>query len=210
MSSWTYIQGTIRVEPVGETQAQKRYILETILNHLPRVTGSEGDMEIHIIQEEGHNCSKSCDEYGESTNNLMSMYGYKTNRGWLEIQSYYDLMVHAALRDRHFEETYREFMKWLCRLAKRIHIEDILVRISEYDKSVVIDDGIDVESPYYEMYEWPSWCKESEGEPAWWEHLLWERAKGTEYPMLLAYKYIEDPENDAEVERRRQYYKEEN
>ena len=205
MSSWTYIQGTIRVEPAGETQAQKRYILETILNHLPRVTGSEGDMEIHIIQEEGYNCSKSCDEYGESTNNLISVYGYKTNRGWLKVQDDYDLVVHAALRDRHFEETYREFMTWLCRLAKRIHIDDILVRISGYDKSVVIDDSMDVESPYYEMYEWPSWCKESDGEPAWWEHLLWERARGTEYPMLLAYKYIEDPENDAEVERRREY-----
>lgn len=48
MSSWTYINGTITVRPMGRTQPEKRYILETVLNHLPRVTGSEGDMNIYI------------------------------------------------------------------------------------------------------------------------------------------------------------------
>ena len=60
MSWWTYINGTITVEPMGRTQAEKRYILETVLNHLPIVTGSERDMEVHIIQKDGHNSSSSC------------------------------------------------------------------------------------------------------------------------------------------------------
>lgn len=50
MSYWTYINGTITVRPMGRTQPEKRYILETVLNHLPRVTGSEGDMNTYIIQ----------------------------------------------------------------------------------------------------------------------------------------------------------------
>ena len=50
MSSWTYINGTVTVHPMGRTQPEKRYILETVLNHLPRVTGSEGDMDVYIIQ----------------------------------------------------------------------------------------------------------------------------------------------------------------
>ena len=54
MSHWSYIQGVITVQPMGQTQPQKRYILETVLNHLPRVTGSEGDMDVYITQLNGH------------------------------------------------------------------------------------------------------------------------------------------------------------
>ena len=90
MSFWTYINGTITVEPMGRTQAEKRYILETILNHLPLVTGSEKDMNVYIIQKNGANSFSSCDEYGEHTNNLVDRYGchdYKT--GWLDVQREY-------------------------------------------------------------------------------------------------------------------------
>ena len=36
MSWWTYVNGLIMVEPVGCTQPEKRYILETVLAHLPK------------------------------------------------------------------------------------------------------------------------------------------------------------------------------
>jgi len=206
MSWWSYINGVIRVEPTGRSQPEKRYILDTVLNHLPRVTGSEGDMEIYVSQEYGYNHSSSCDEYGDCTNNLIDLYGGKSRRGWLEMQDHYLLTVHGALRDRHFDETHKEFMNWLCRLGKRIHLEDILVRINDYEKQTVINDDCGLESPFYHLYEWPSWCKESEGEPAWWEHLMWDGMKNCEYPMLLGYKYFNDPDNDAEVERRREFY----
>ena len=206
MSWWTYINGTIEVRPMGRTQAEKRYILETVLNHLPLVTGSEGDMNVYTIQENGTNSSCSCDEYGECTNNLTDSYGcHNQKRGWLRVQDRYILVVNGALRDRKFSETFREFMNWLCRLAKRVSIEDILVRIYDYDKEYVINDRCDYNSPYSLMNEWPSWCEESNGEPCWAEHLMWDRAKNSPYPMLLAYKYFDDPENDAEVERRMEY-----
>ena len=130
MSYWTYIQGTITVRPMGRTQPEKRYILETVLNHLPRVTGSEGDMNTYIIQKNGHNSSCSCDEFGEVTNNLTDWYGNKSHtRGALRTQDEYILVVNAALRDREFEQTYREFMKWFVRLCKRVGCEDVLVEM---------------------------------------------------------------------------------
>lgn len=52
MSSWTYVHGTIVASPPGRTQHEKRYILETVLDHLPVVTGSERDMEVYVIQKE--------------------------------------------------------------------------------------------------------------------------------------------------------------
>jgi len=208
MSLWTYINGTITVEPMGRTQAEKRYILETVLNHLPLVTGSEKDMDVYIIQKNGTNSSSTCDEYGDHTNNLVNRYGqHDYEKGWLDIQRKYILVVNGSFRDREFDETFREFMKWLCRLAKRVSVNDILVRIQGYDKEYVINDNCHYDSPYSQMEEYPSWCEESDGEPCWAEHLMWDRAKDSSYPMLLAYKYFADPENDAEVERRREFKK---
>lgn len=205
MSSWTYINGSITVHPLGRTQAEKRYILETVLNHLPLVTGSEGDMDVYIIQKNGFNSSSSCDEYGQMSNNLIDEYGNHNKNGWLEVQEEYILAVNGSLRDRHFDETFREFMKWLCRLSKRVWVKDVLVRINCYNKQYTINESDSFDSPYSYMHEEYSWSKDSDGEPNWCEHLMWERAKNSEYPMLLAYKYFADEENDAEVERRMKY-----
>ena len=56
MSYWTYIRGVIDVKPMGRTQHEKRYILDTILEHLPEVTGSERNMHVNVIQKDGYNC----------------------------------------------------------------------------------------------------------------------------------------------------------
>ena len=203
MSWWTYINGTITVEPMGRTQAEKRYILETVLNHLPIVTGSERDMEVHIVQKDGYNSSSTHDEYGDRTNNLIDRYNCHDYRGgWLRTQEEYILTVNAALRDREFGQTFKEFNKWLNRLAKRVSVTNVLVRIHDYNKEYLFND---IGNKYWYMEEWPSWCKESGGEPCWCEHLMWDRMKDGDYPIMLAYKYYADPENDAEAERRVEY-----
>lgn len=211
MSSWTYITGTITVSPIGRTQAEKRYILDTVLAHLPIVSGSERDMNVYVIQKNGHNNSSSCDEFGERTNNLTDRYGQKSRvRSWLYTQDEYILVVDAALRDREFNQTYREFMKWLVRLGKRVMIDNILVKISGYDKSTIIKDysvqneKYSYQSVFFNLFEDTSWVKE-DGEVNWCEYMLYPRAKDSDYPMMLAYKYFNDEENDKEVERRMKY-----
>lgn len=198
MSYWTYIRGVIDVEPMGRTQPEKRYILDTILEHLPEVTGSEENMHIDVIRKHGHNTSCSCNEFGEWR---------RLKR--VEYQSIYRVIIDGDLRDRTFEETLRELSKWLNRLAKRAGISDICIKLTGYKTTsstyepttLVISDP----KPYKQMAEWPSWCEESNGEPAWAEYLLWESAKNDWYPMKLLYKYRRDSENDAEVERRLAY-----
>ena len=202
MSAWTYITGIITVSPMGRTQPEKRYILDTVLEHLPRVTGSEEDMHVHVIQKHGYNCSSSHNEFGEripwNDNNT---------------QSDYFVVIEAALRDRYFEETLRELNKWLNRLAKRAGIDKLLVKVEGWGmqswqwKELIISNP----EPYHQMMEWPSWCTDkSGGEPAWCEYLMRDSAKDSWYPMTLMYKYFNDPENDAEVERRMKYSKGDN
>lgn len=217
MSWWTYVNGTIVVRPMGRTQAEKRYILDTVLEHLPIVSGSEGDMNVYVIQKQGYGSSCSCDEFGQVTNNLRDRYGYRDRRnGWLRTQSEYILVVEASLRDREFDQTYKEFQKWLCRLSKRISVEDVLVEIKGYDQKVIIRNDNDV---YGEMFESPSWYQggmhsnwklskklkeysdnKEINEPNWCEYLLWESMDNCEYPRILGFKYFYDEENDRKVE----------
>lgn len=211
MSSWTHIQGTITVSPMGRTQAEKRYILDTVLAHLPIVSGSEKDMDVYVIQKNGHNDSSSCDEFGYITNNLLDDCGRKSRkRGWLRTQDEYILVVDAELRGKEFEQVYRQFIKWLIRLGKRVMIEDILVQIKDYYKSTIIKDyrvqneKYSYQNVFLNLFEGTSWVKE-DGEVNWCEYMLYPRAKDSNYPMMLAYKYFNDKENDEEVERRLEY-----
>lgn len=211
MSNWTNINGMITVEPLGRTQAEKRYILDTVLQHLPLVTGDEEDMNICVIQKDGRCSSSSMDEFGQKTNNLIDDYGQKSYYGKLEIQNEYIIIVYGSLRGRCFERTLKDFNKWLCRLARRVRIEDMLVEIKDYEKSLIIKNheiGKDKKSntAYGQMYEKPTWYRGNhESEPNWCEYLMWESMKGYSYPMTLAYKYYEDENNDKEVKRRLKY-----
>ena len=197
MSWWTHIRGTVEVSVPGRTQAEIDYILQTVLDHLQRVTGSEGDMEIHIVRHNGHNSSCSCDEYEMNTNNLTDIHGGKSNRGWLETQKIYSLTLVGDLRDRMLKETHREFIKWLCRLAKRLRVESVLVNIRGYEESITIDETA-WNNPFYEMNEAPSWVEDSDGEPAWWEHLLWKRWGDTPLPIEHVVKYYDVEKADNE------------
>jgi hypothetical protein len=211
LSSWTYITGTITVSPIGRTQVEKRYILDTVLAHLPIVSGSEKDMDVYVIQKNGYNGSSSCDEFGERTNNLVDWHGNRTrSRGMLRVKDEYILVVDAALRDMVFDETYREFIKWLVRLGKRVMVKNVLVQISGYDKSTIIKDHFvqnkkhSYQNVFCNLFEDTSWIRD-DGGVNWCEYMLYPRAKDSNYPMMLAYKYFNDEENDKEVERRMKY-----
>lgn len=192
MSYWTHVTGTIIVSAVGRTQPEMRYIIETVLAHLPKVTGSEDDMDVYIVQTNGHNISCSHDEFGMC---------YKRGK-MATVQDKYILVLEGSLRDRMFDETFKELNNFLNRLAKQLHVDDILVSLKAYDKVYIFKDA----EVYYKMYEWPSWVNE-DGEPAWWEYLMWDRGIDTWMPMALERKYYNNLNNDTEWERRQKAMK---
>ena len=198
MSYWTHITGTITVSPMGRTQAEKRYILETVLDHLPIVTGSEKDMNVHIVQKAGTNCSSSSDEFGMVTNNLKDDYGDRSRRrGLLHTQDEYILVVEGNFRDRFFNDTYREFIRWLCRLAKRVSVCNVLVNIDSDNKgNYVICENNRFHNPYAEMFECPSWCCNEDNKTSnWCEYLMWDSCndyyKDYYMPAKLVNKYYD-------------------
>lgn len=173
MSWWTYVNGLIMVEPAGGTQPEKRYVLETVLAHLPRVTGSEEDMKIHIVQKEGYSGSANFNEFFETV-----------HREDFKTQDCYYLILEGQFRDRMYEQTFRELNKFLNRLAKRVYVDDILIRLTGWNKETIISNS----DPYQDMYEYSA--DSNKDEPAWWEYLLWDRDPfGGSYPEKLTHKY---------------------
>lgn len=211
MSNWTYIDGIVKVSPMGRTQEEKEYILKTVLKHLPNITGSEEDVKIRIMESCGGTVtSSSHDEFQMRTDNLTDRYGQRNRKnGWLECNEDYLIILEGHFRDRLFEQTYREFIKWLCRLAKRVSVDDILVRIKSYDKFEIITNPklstkYSYETKFGQLFETPSWVSDTT-EPNWCEYLMWEKGIDTQMPMLLEYKYYNNDNNDKEVERRMKY-----
>lgn len=137
MSWWTYINGTIKVWSIGETQAEIEYYLKSVLDHLPRVTGSEEDMQIYVNKINGYNSSCSHDEFGNPSN---LGTGYFKD---FETQDTYLLTLDGSLRDRKIEETKKEFFKWLVRLSKRIYVKSALIKIQDHndENEILINTG---------------------------------------------------------------------
>lgn len=152
---WTYVRGLIELDVPGRTQAEKDYILQTVIDHLPKVTGSERNMEIHTVRAYGYNMWSNRDEL----DNLA--LDFKT-------QSRYFLILDGSLRDRRYEDTFKELNKFLNRLAKRLTVESLHVRLITYNHSYTFKSEndcfgnncygnmFDSENPWYDylMLEW--------------------------------------------------------
>ena len=202
MSYWTHIMGVINVNPAGRTQHEMTYIVNTVLDHLPQVTGSEGDMRVFVNVDTRHNSSSSHDEFSMRTNNLTDRYGdHSRKHGWLQSSDEYYLTIYGDLRDRMFNETFREFQTWLCRLAKRVCVNQINVTITADDHKPYHLTMDSWNNPYSEMFEYPSWGR-PEKEPSWYEYLMWEADPYSGMPMAHVYKYVNSDSVDTEMERR--------
>lgn len=204
MSKWTYIRGTILVEPMGRTEPEREYILKTVLEHLPRVHGSEGNMQVLISQPGGHNFSTSHDEFDIF---IPTYYDEREHQ-----QTQYILTLYGNLRDTVFSETVRNLSKFLSRLSKRVPVDDILIRVDDggfwghYGNKLIISNP----EPYSDMFETPSWNWDREyklpcfapmyNDPNgnWCEYLLWENFKETSYPKKLLKKLGYEVDEDGE------------
>lgn len=160
MSRWTFISGVIRVGTPARSTEQAEYIVKTVLNHLPQVTGSERNMCVTITPSAFYSASHDTDEFDEKTDNLKD--------GDFCIYTDYLLTVEGNLRDRLIQETHREFVRWLCRLSKRLGVDDICVKITDHrGREMLITDSRGFEV----LYEIPPlWVEQIAGH-RWWDKI---------------------------------------
>ena len=149
MSSWTYVQGLIELDVPGRTQAEKNYILQTVIDHLPKVTGSEKSMNIYTIQTAGHDSWQNFDEFYNRVEDFRT-------------QSRYFLVLDGNLRDSYYKDTFKELNKFLNRLAKRLIVDSVYVRLYDYNHSYIFTNKNDC---YGKMFE---------NDDPWYNYLMWE------------------------------------
>lgn len=101
------------------------YRVQTVVNHLPRVYGSEQDMHVLIQRMPGPGSMfSSHDDMGRASN--LHEYGEMFGA-----ESQYILTLSGHLRDTTFDETFKNMVNFLTRLATRLCIEDMSVNISD-------------------------------------------------------------------------------
>lgn len=110
--------------------------------------------------------------------------------GYLNIYKY-QIIIEGKLRDTYFDDIYHKFMKWLCRLSKRLYVENVCVEIHENfyagKEAVIIDKNGEV---YGQLYEYPlGTVGNKNNEPSWTDYLRGERAEGLTIPKLLEQKH---------------------
>lgn len=149
MSSWTYVRGLIELDVPGRTQAEKNYILQTVIDHLPKVTGSEKSMNIYTIQTAGHDSWQNFDEFYNRVEDFRT-------------QSRYFLVLDGNLRDRYYKDTFKELNKFLNRLGKRLMVDSVYVRLYNYERSHIFTNKNDC---YGKMFE---------NDDPWYNYLMWK------------------------------------
>lgn len=153
---WSYIYGMILVSPLGRSQEEKSYILETVIHHLPKLVETGAGMAVKILQRPGFNGATSHDELGHRSKEM------------IKTQSQYWLIIDGSFRGVSYEHTYRELQRWLVRLSKRVRVEDVMIHISDDQKTAVLTDD---EQLYRALFENPSWTDEQSKN--WCEYLMW-------------------------------------
>ena len=138
MSSWTYVSGLIEVDTFAQTSAEAIFKAQTVVDHLPRITGSEGSAHFVVVPMPGWpNQSSGLDELGHFSD--LGDKRYPSRWTPFQSQSGMLLVLHGSLRDRWFDQTLHETTKCLTRLASRLHVRDCLVRVSGFDRQYIFD-----------------------------------------------------------------------
>ncbi len=135
MSVWTYVNGVIKVDTFANSSARAMYVAQTVVNHLPKISGSECDVQYYLSLVEGYNLSSNCDEFDQPSN--------LCNRGRIHMfkaQTCVLITMDGSLRNREFHRTLFETTKALSRLSSRLLIQECLVSVRGFRESFVFDN----------------------------------------------------------------------
>lgn len=130
MSIWSHVHGVIEVDTCGRTSAEAMYFAQTVVDHLPRIDGSEGPVEYYLNLVNGHNCSGNTDEnFVRSNLGKITWSGYRS----FEYQSCVLITMQGDLRDCMFSDALKMTTKALNRLSKHLIVRGCSVTVCSFD-----------------------------------------------------------------------------
>lgn len=127
MSKWTHVTGCLYVDTYTQRKNIKKYV-EKMLEKAPKITGSEGDLDIFVNPLSGYNVSS-----------------YKTdeNGDWLHYQTCVVITMVGDLRDTEIKYKKPEILEFLKYIEKFLEFDIFYHSISIYEdytgKKEIID-----------------------------------------------------------------------
>lgn len=87
MSSWTYVHGMVEIDGSASTSAEAIFKAQTIVSHLPRITGSEGPARWTVVPiTDWANWSSELDELDHRSNlGVRQRWGTYDFKTWTNI-----------------------------------------------------------------------------------------------------------------------------
>lgn len=156
---WAHIHGVLTVWPEGRTITEQEYVLKTVLEHQPMIWQDGGIMETIVSQSAYPNAWAGGDRF-ENESNLIYTKQNQDPDGAFEFNTEFFVILDAHIRHDSFDETYRRLVRWLCRFARRIWIDEILVHVYEYGRSTLINyNGWSENHPLKDMWD-RTWVRE--------------------------------------------------
>lgn len=117
MSNWTHITGCLYVDTYTQRKNIKKYV-EKMLEKAPKITGSEGDLDIFVNPLSGYNVSS-----------------YKTgkNGDWLHYQTCVAITMVGDLRDTEIKYKKPEILEFIKYIQKFLEFDIFYHSISIYE-----------------------------------------------------------------------------
>ena len=137
MSEWVYVDGMIEIDTNSRSDAESMYIAQSVVNHLPQVHGSEGNVEYYLSLKNEDSDYDYKDEFGNLSNLTRGETAYSDFR-W---QTQVIIAVHGELRDTNFDAALREMTNMLNWLSSRIYVNTCLVRVRSYGREFIFRDS---------------------------------------------------------------------
>lgn len=127
MSMWCFVHGIIVADTFADYTPAALYRTQSVVDHLPRITGSEGPAQFYVTTKRGHNVFMcGLDELHQRSNLGDGRYG-----DHFRAQSQVLISICGELRDRWLPQTLPEVTKALSRLASRLSINTCLVSVED-------------------------------------------------------------------------------
>ena len=135
MSNWTHIVASIDAETYIYSK-DIQSVVEDMIKNAPKITGSERDADIFVNKLSGYNCSMSFDcnacQYKDTLQSDDEGFWCDAPEGFVcpdgKYQTRVVITVIGDLRDRHREQTKREWLAFKDYIAKHINENGFCIR----------------------------------------------------------------------------------
>ena len=137
MSKWVYVVGTIEVETYNRSEKPKKY-LKNLIKDAPKITGSEGPVEVFVNIPSGHNVSVTGDcnacPHGKLKGSdivCKRKEGDQCTTGYYQTRAL--ITLYGNLRDREIKQTEEEYSAFVRFLEEDcgLGIDNVALNISK-------------------------------------------------------------------------------